>query len=574
MALPIFGQITYKTVEGSITFPLNATTKFRSSPEKDATGRTVKWTTCTLTVECFISAGDVLGANNQTVDYDFNFMRKVLESPGGVLSVNNKGIGSLLFNNNSSGVCDVDWGPFPKVVEWSALGNVSCYVVWELEFRYLNSFFANTLGVVEFAWGARFDLDADGGTVRTVTGSLSVVGRRESAGSPFKASKYSNADDYRSLVNVDCPIGFVRDRQSFEVNQAKTQLQFTIIDRQLPHEAYPVGITDMNCDWDLDTTTDKGIFTRFIFSFTGSAKAALNYPKSLALKALRDEHDFRFIQLLKQLRTQQGSIIPLPARFRVRETTKGQDARRVHLSIAWILTVLPANAGNYFPRDILQRVGFFKQRANDAQQWRNAMGSGNGPLTQWGHAGVGVDSRDDLVFDLRYDGKISSIGNDRRLNVPSFGEAADTLPFVPINGSYHEYRNDLEAHTITGEVVPVQIDPSNEVSVKIRVDAERCKFKMVGHAVRYGIKPIVPELVRVNGSKVVAFGIPVIKHYDVKNLNGVAIFGTRWERWYQVVDNKASQPQQAAIENPANPEGNGGTSRPNIDVPPNVVGND
>lgn len=566
----IAGTIRYETLEGYIIFPANARTRFRSMPEKDSTGRTIKWTTCTLTVEAYISSDNI----HSTVDSRFDQVRKILESPAGKLSIDNKGMGPISVNENTATIGDVDWGPFPKVVEWEPLGNVSCYVSWEVEFKYLNSRYTNAAGIAEFAWSSRFDLDEDGGTVRTISGHLLVTGRRINYNSKL-ADKNSNADAYRELITVECPIGFVRDRQTFDVNEAKTRIDFTFVDRQLHHEAFPVGIADMDTAWDLDTATDRGIFTRFIYSFTGNAKAALNYPKSIALRALREEHDFRFIQLLRQLKSSYGSIIPLPARFRVYEKTKGADVRRVHLSISWVLTVLPTNAGSYFPRDILQRCGFFKQKANNALLWKAGMLQDGGPLTVRGHAKLEVPNHD-LIADLRKSSgpPIPTIGTGQ-YSLSRFYEATDEMPFVPISGSYHDYRNDLEAVTVVGKIVPIPIDASLSVkaNTEVKLDADRPRFKMYGQSVRYNQKPEIPELTKVNRSKVVRFGIPIIKHYDIKSVNGVALYGATWEIWYIPLENDKAG-KKAWIENPANPAPGGGTSQPNITVPPVVVGTD
>lgn len=572
----LIGSILYRSADGYIRFPTNAKTKFRSVPEKDSTGRTIKWTTCTLTVECYITAGDIY-PNQPTVDADFALMRRVLESPGGVLQINNKGVGNLNnFNVDTSALGDVNWGPFPKVLEWEPLGNVSCYVMWEVEYSYLNSYWAAFDGLVEFSWSSKFSLNEDGATIRTISGHLLLAGKRMMPAWRYMSPR-SNADTSRDIINIECPIGFVRDRQDWDVSEAKNRIDFTIIDRQLPHEAYPIGITDMDCDFDLDTTTDRGIFTRFVFSFTGSAKAALNFPKSSALKALREEHNFRFEMILAQLKSSHGSIIPLPARFRIREKTKGQDARRVHLSIAWILTVLPSEAGSYFPKDILARCGFFKQNnKNDPVAWRNAMSQPGGPLTQRGHALLSVESDESEIFDLRSRGKLPNIGGGRKGFIP-LGSAADTLPFAQPTGSYHDYKNSLEAHTITGTILPIPIEQADDkVKARVVMDTDRVKLKMSGHATRYNVRPVIPELTKVNGIAVDLIGIPVTKQDDVKNLNGVAIYRAEWVKWYELVqDKKNAVPSGTAIENPANPSPQTATKPPqNVDVPPVVVGND
>lgn len=570
----LIGSIVYSGADGYIRFPENARTKFRSVPEKDSTGRTIKWTTCTLTVECYITAGDIF-PNSPTTDDVFYVMRRVLESPGGVLKINNKGIGNITFNQDTSGVRDVNWGPFPKVIEWEPLGNVSCYVMWEVEYCYLNSRLTLFQNYVEFAWSSRFSLNEDGATTRTISGHLLMPGSRL-APATSRISELSNADDFRSDIIVDCPLGFVRDRQDWDVNDAKNRIDFTIVDRQLPHECYPEGITDMDTDFDLDTTTDRGIFTRFVFSFTGSAKAALNYPKSAALRALRQEHDFRFEMLLAQLKSSHGSIIPLPARFRIREKTKGQDARRVHLSIAWILTVLPTNAGSYFPKDILTRCGFFKQNnKNDPQKWRESMSKIGGTLTQRGHALLSVEANEEKIVDMRINDGLPEIGG-RRKGLLFFGSAADTLPFVPPTDSYHDYQNSLEVHTVSGTIMPISIEQANDkVKAFHVVDVDRVKLRMFGHAIRYNSRPVIPELTKVNGIAVDTIGIPKTWQGDVKNLNGVAIYGARWEIWYELKqDKKDAVPSGTAIENPANPEPVTPVRKGNIDVPPVVVGND
>jgi hypothetical protein len=83
-----------------------------------------------------------------------------------VLTINNKGLGNITFNQDTSAVGDVNWGPFPKMVEWEPLGNISCYVIWEVEYSYLNSSLAGVIGATEFSWASKFSLNEDGATTR------------------------------------------------------------------------------------------------------------------------------------------------------------------------------------------------------------------------------------------------------------------------------------------------------------------------------------------------------------------------------------------------------------------------
>lgn len=547
------GQITYRTTEGSITFPTNARTKFRSEPELDATGRTVKWVKCHLTVECYLSAGDYLGSGQRTCDNDFQFMRRVLESPAGRLDITNKGTGVFHVNRDSSLGIDINWGPVVRSLEWSPLGNISAFCSWEVEWCQPDSNLANPLRMVEFSWSSRWDIDQDGATIRTISGFATAPGfRNEAHPLSYLPSPTSNADRYRDHIDVECPLGFVRDRQSWEVSPAKNRLDFTIVDRQLPHEAYPIGITDMDCDWDLDTTTDKGVFTRFVFSFSGTAKAALNYPKSLALKVLRDEHDFRFDILLRKLQTSQGSVIPLPARYRVREKTKGADARRVHLSMAWILTVVTKDLKSFFPSDILIRTGFFEQKENSPQAWRSNMGFEGGPLHPRGHAQLSLEHGEDTIVDQRIALKDRLIFGGSRKGFLPFGKAADTLPFIPLKGAYHDWQCNLDIHTITGSVVYYAIGQgSAPVSLtENRVDVDRAKYHMRGSAIRYGAKPVIPELESVNKIKAIKIGIPKTTSRHLKNLNGVDIYEATWEIWYETKSPNAAKINDALINHP------------------------
>lgn len=567
------GTVTYSTVDGSIAFPTNSRTKFTSTPEMDATGRTIKWTKCNLTIECYLSAGDVLGGTPRNTDNEFAFVRRVLETVGGQLRIQNKGVGASDINVHSSYKRDVDWGPFPKMLSWAPLGNVSLFCVWEVEWKEHSSQFAASLGITEFSWSSRFDLDQDGATIRTISGFLSVVGTRQ-GNLAFVIHTDSNADSYREAIRVECPLGFVRDKQTYDVNPAKNRLDFTIVDRQLPHESYPPGISDMDCDFDLDTTTDRGVFTRFIFSFTGTAKAALGHSKSLALKALRDEHDFRFAMLLKNLKTNQGSIIPLPARFRVHEKTKGADARRVQLSLAWILTVVPnKNNKSLFPQDILTRTGFFLQNENSAEEWRNSM---NNALGWRGHAGLEVGPQEDEIIDLRRKvGKnnphLPYIGGGRRYTLP-FGKSADEMPFIPPQGAYHDYLNDLFVITNKGRVAHFTVgsDPNSADLLANDIDLDRSKYVMQGYAIRYYEKPAIPVLKTVNRIPVIPIGSPLTRTYFIKSLNGVPIYRSDWEITYIPKNPKAALKNDPVIENPVDPNPAPASGGSNIDAPSDV----
>src|SRR5437763_1404356 len=107
--------------------------RISGKPEYDRAKRTVKWVTYTLMLEGVLVVPEMVTHPDGTTDITagtdgtMENMRIRLQTPGGALTFEDKGFGSLCVNTlTSSGVSihagkamwDAAWGPFPVLLDW------------------------------------------------------------------------------------------------------------------------------------------------------------------------------------------------------------------------------------------------------------------------------------------------------------------------------------------------------------------------------------------------------------------------------------------------------------------------
>lgn len=206
----------------------------------DEAGRTVTHHEYTIDVKGWVQAD--AGVNSSLEE-----MRAKLSKPGGKLKFINKGFGSdLLVNYSTGGAQDVKWGPQPKFLKWESAGGYSAAEIeWQVVTRVAmcNALAVATNGkVLAVNYEAVYRIDQKGFTTRTITGYLEIAQTRPAIGSrvpPF------TADAYRNLISPQPPRGFIRD-QEWVVDKSKNRIDFTITDDQIrTKNPWPPGVSDI-----------------------------------------------------------------------------------------------------------------------------------------------------------------------------------------------------------------------------------------------------------------------------------------------------------------------------------------
>lgn len=275
--MPI-GELTTRFEYNRISFDVYKS-KITSTPILDEAKRTVKYVTHVITIEAVVYADDPDGnITEQTTNTDLALIRILISKPGQVLTFFDKGFGNL--NVNQNGVFDSKFGPIPKVIEWSPIGdNLAANVVIQIEttipecdnarYRY---------GIADIGYTTSTSIDADGYLVRNINGSIEIPMTRLDGGTRTD----DHVDRYRELVVPDVLQGFQRTRNEFTPSRDKRSATFSFTDVQLV-EALPEFCTRFGLSEDYSSDLAKG-FKIWNFSLSGSITMAAGMPKRASLR--------------------------------------------------------------------------------------------------------------------------------------------------------------------------------------------------------------------------------------------------------------------------------------------------
>ena len=220
---------------GNVVF--NGTTRTLGvdvTPVYDTSGRIVKYTVFSITLETWIKA------TQTTADGDVLSIRRTLESPGLPFIYTSHGLGDISVNTGD-GVQDVMWGPRPKILKWSTPGGaIAVHLVWTCEVGLPDC--SNAIyqfGILELVTRIGFSIDARGYTRRTVRGHVCVPMTLVNGSRVLPDS----ADGYRDRVMPDVPEKCRRVQRDFDLNEAKDRCDFTIVDEEVASpNFYPPGV--------------------------------------------------------------------------------------------------------------------------------------------------------------------------------------------------------------------------------------------------------------------------------------------------------------------------------------------
>lgn len=276
--MPI-GELTTRFEYNRISFDVYRS-KISSTPIMDEAKRTVKYVTHVITVEAIVYADDPTSNNitEQTTNTDLALIRILISKPGKVLTFFDKGFGNL--NVNQNGVFDSKFGPIPKVIEWSPIGdNLAANVVIQIEttipecdnarYRY---------GIADLSYSSSTDIDADGYMVRKINGYIEIPMTRLNGGTRFD----DHIDRYREMTRPELMTGFQRTSQSFVPSMDKRSATFSYVDVQLV-EALPEFCTNFGLTEEYDSNISNG-FLNWNFTLSGSITMAAGMPKRSSLR--------------------------------------------------------------------------------------------------------------------------------------------------------------------------------------------------------------------------------------------------------------------------------------------------
>jgi hypothetical protein len=319
MAGQEFGRIGRVAYNGFV-FPPAISSKVVAEPQYDSAQRAVKYTSYTLSLECVITPGDFplreKGDGNTVLSADGNLelIRQKLTKPGQRLNFALQGLGydfkiNYSTDNWVNGTVDALFGPKPDLLVWEPLGsNMAVRVVWTCEVHLYagaeGSSAPFTSHLCEYTYEIGWSINEDGMSVRTINGTLGILGNKqilttnpgageEETNTDESAIIIAQADTHRKqIIDHTPPIpGFLRN-QEFNLNRQKNELRWRIQDTEIASDnVYPQYILDMDIEHEASTGFGKsGIFEGKGFitwksSLSGTIKLAPGAQRNLAWNA-------------------------------------------------------------------------------------------------------------------------------------------------------------------------------------------------------------------------------------------------------------------------------------------------
>lgn len=549
---PALGTISYSVQGSSFTFPGDSNTTTSSKQVPTADGRSIKWVEHKMTVDGWLFSSDLVNSTG-TVDGAFDAAKHILQQAGGILNITGKGFGDIKINDNISQNRDLSFGPFPKVIDWKPLGNVTCYFKWEVSFTLPWKKDIYILpGVVDYWWTTSYKYDSAGFCDRTISGEMEIVGSRMRQ-SNF-VNSYSNIESqYRRYLKVDCPLGFHRVGHDIATNPAKTKVMFSFVDEQDRGLTYPPGICDMDVTHEMSASADKLTISKWIWSFSAYAVPEAKYSTYYGYQACLEAFQSRFKYMIDRVVTRWGAIMPFPVSVKVSENAK---SRRSSLTSSWVIMATgDEKNGSFMPIDILTRSGMWQPFEWTPQDHKTAADGPLGPNTTGGFTQLATDFRQNIIID------ISSVAP----YVPDPGLATGNIKlqrgpteyelFVQPFGKYLEFKVWISVKTkgdawvnypLSRESDPVNVNKENIQQVTDPYN----KYVLKGYILRCGIPPAgIPKIAKIGVDgvtvKIDSSTEVYTNTYQVANVMGMVIWRTEFAIPYTPVIKDKSNPVKA-----------------------------
>lgn len=575
------GTLTYN----SVSIANLVKTKISGTPIYDGANRVTKYVQWKLTVRGWVNGGS---QEPGTTDVQWGNLRKALTKPGRPLIYENKGFDSLRVNVPGEEVRDAAWGPHPKLLEFTPIGDSKTTLVeWQCVTQIPEC--NDAVYQKEFAevnYEQTFDTDVDGyTTIRTaIDAEIAMTQINGLTGVP------DHIDAYLERITPPVPLGYKRET-SRTLSKDKRTVRLNITDTPMP-SAFPNFVTSISLKHSVRTNVlTNG--AKWFCKLSGNITLAADQPKSLA-----------FNVFLNVAATKLGAPLSLAARplppeiptlalvARVFQTILGEleitddvYGKGTDFSLSW----QSLGVGDLSLRDAITATGLWHVDGNtNFAKWRRSVELAHRPI---GVRGVRAKANDDIILDLcrpyREPAPAApspSITTGRAV-VPTSGargvRGSDLDPertwlsftadvqrseenFIarhhPVGGTVQELPMLVEAddtaqrvgqdRTANGQIQTPSDTPDvvgNVPEVLQRVAQPSITLRLTGSAVRIGYKIDPPGLASVGGLPVTQ-----MRRWDSGNMivggaGGVPIYAMAWDITYAV----PSVPN--TIPTPANP---------------------
>jgi hypothetical protein len=499
-----------------------------ADPQYDDADRTTSHVRYTLDVTTIVYADSEGGVAQQ-----MHQLRERLSRPGRTLRIEDLGFGDTAVERGGRHA-DIAWGAKPRLLRFEPIGGTQAWQLhWQCEFNVTEGATPRAGCFLALNVRQSFEIDDAGLTTREIAGHAQVAGVRKPNGD---ASVVSIADQVRDRIKVRVPDGFRRARQRWDESTDKTRLDFSIIDRQLPGDPLPTGISDGQIDFEVEADAKRaGLVAARLSGYLESAPGS---PKSLAAAHLLSIAQDRLSRLQA---AQQPRRIVFPSRFAIRHQL---FSRRTHVDVRYQLI------GGI--RDVLSAGGIWDPvPGSDYRLWAASLEHIWGSR---GAAGLKADPRDAAIIDL-VDNPTEQIAIHAPASPPTASHAPSPLtwltPVVTPEQSWLEYRvrvrvrrtENVHVHTLstflesrseTGEPTGVGTSFASTGGRRREVHGEPTQtVRLEGVARRLQYPPTMPTL-RSVGSRSVTPRDRVEERETVGDASGVPIHQLRWSALYDI----------------------------------------
>jgi hypothetical protein len=381
MSLPGIGVAKY----GAFTFPPDTTetVDFRIVPEYDPAGRATPYAVHTWTLRAVIATADQsFGTEDQVA-----LARRELCKPAQRWEYRGRGLGDLRLNVTLAGPRDVQWGPKPRHLSIKPLGGKqACEVTWTVEAcfptcgdaRFRNAPMAYTFRLT-------YDVDRSGLTTRTYAGVLKIPQTRLAAAS---TGLLDSADNYRELVAIAPVPGVRREHQSYELDESKCALTFSVTDAEMPGPPPPPGFVEVRASHAYAMAGPTKL-TQWVGTLEATYEVARN-GKATAGDAVRHFYEYLWAARRDEMRSQfrKKPLVRIIAFTWAEPEIYGRQY--VKISMQYIVSAATL-------QDFLPRSRLWEPVPGDWRKWWVSVAGVLGPR---GAAKLKFNAGDDALVDL------------------------------------------------------------------------------------------------------------------------------------------------------------------------------
>ncbi|MHC2068923.1 hypothetical protein ACYFX5_15750 [Bremerella sp. T1] len=511
---PLPGTLSY----GDFTFGPDGTTppqlSVSSTVRYDEAARVV------IGIEYLLEVEAIIVDITETATADrLETLRQQLQRPGQSLQITGLGFGDLQIDG------DTQFGPKPQSVQLVPIaGTTSWQLRWKVAFTVIEGAETASGDWLAINFRSQYTIDQRGFTTRTIRGHVQIVSKRDGLG-----GIETTADSVRDAITMALPTGFRRERSTWTEDESKTRLEFEMVDRELDHLPFPVGIVD----GEVDVTTQQQTIpqTKAVARLEGWLEASPEYPHHHAAERLLLIAADRAAKL-----NAAASGLVWPTRIEVRQP---MFKRKAFVICQWerlgCLWDVLATSGVWDP---LEGTSYATWKPSVEALWGNR---GTANLASRLADGVIVD----LVEHPHSALEIGSSGGSISSPVETW-ELPALIPTVTETTSWRDYAAKLEvvreeqttmhypAQAVTDGEVTSGVGTSYTVAhpaLRERHGEPKHVVKFSGHAERIGFVPSVPSLVSV-GNQPLLERERKESRQQLSTLCGQPLYRTEWTITY------------------------------------------